>query len=280
MITCGLQAPIRVVTYSRGLSGSSYPETARLRIGLPRFFLRTVTESPMHYYQFNIGDYASHTSHLSDLEDLAYRRMLDYCYLNEIGLPESVEETARLIRMRTHCECIADVLREFFTMHSDGTWRHGRVEKELKAFRDKSEKSRNAARKRWDSGYADALPTHSGRNANHKPLTNNHKPIKERAANAPRFAPPSVDDVQGYISENQLPVDPVRFVDFYESKGWMVGKNKMKDWKAAIRTWSKRDENTKPNDRLDPNERGISGAERTRRAREQLRRQESGQHFT
>ena len=53
------------------------------------------------------------------------------------------------------------------------------------------------------------------------------------------FAPPSVDDVKGYCQENGYKVDANRFVDFYESKGWMVGKNKMKDWKAAVRTWAR-----------------------------------------
>ena len=194
----------------------------------------------MHYYQFNIGDYASHTQHLDEIEDIAYRRMLDYCYLNEIGLPESVPEIARLIRMRTHSESIANVLREFFTLHSDGTWRSERVEREIQAFRDKSGKAAKAARKRWEKADANALQTHSEGNANHKPLTINHKPIKESIDK--RFTPPTVDDVESYVRAQGLPVDPVRFVDFYESKGWMVGRNKMKSWEAAVRTWSKRDD--------------------------------------
>ena len=61
----------------------------------------------MNYYQFHIGDYSSHTGHLSEIEDLAYRRMLDYCYLNESGLPEDVERIARVIRMPQHCHSIA-----------------------------------------------------------------------------------------------------------------------------------------------------------------------------
>jgi uncharacterized protein YdaU (DUF1376 family) len=194
----------------------------------------------MHYYQFNIGDYASHTQHLDEIEDVAYRRMLDYCYLNEIGLPKSVDEVARLIRMRTHSVCIANVLREFFTLHSDGMWRHDRVEREIQAFRDKSGKAAKAARKRWDKADANALQTHSERNANHKPLTINHKPIKESRASP--FTPPTVQEVSDYLFEKGMTFDPERFVDFYESKGWLVGKTKMKCWKAAARTWSKRDD--------------------------------------
>lgn len=56
-----------------------------------------------------------------------------------------------------------------------------------------------------------------------------------------RFASPSVDDVRVYCRERGNNVDPETFVDFYASKGWKVGKEPMKDWKACIRTWEKRD---------------------------------------
>lgn len=140
----------------------------------------------MHYYQFNIGDYAAHTAHLDEIEDLAYRRMLDYCYLNECGLPETIEEIARVIRMRTHCERIANVLLEFFVLHCDNTYRHKRVEKEIEAFREKSKKAAESARKRWKNDDANALRTECEGNANHKPITNNHKPITKNKNTAPR----------------------------------------------------------------------------------------------
>ena len=54
-----------------------------------------------------------------------------------------------------------------------------------------------------------------------------------------RFIPPTVEEVMAYCQERKNQVDPEKFVAFYESKGWMVGKNKMKDWKAAVRTWEK-----------------------------------------
>lgn len=53
------------------------------------------------------------------------------------------------------------------------------------------------------------------------------------------FKPPTVDDVKAYCDERGNSVDAQAFVDFYESKGWMIGKNKMKDWKAAVRTWER-----------------------------------------
>lgn len=55
-----------------------------------------------------------------------------------------------------------------------------------------------------------------------------------------RFAPPSVQEVSEYAKEIGYQLDSNSFVDFYTQKGWMVGKNKMKDWKAAVRTWKAR----------------------------------------
>ena len=56
-----------------------------------------------------------------------------------------------------------------------------------------------------------------------------------------QFIPPNVIEVRAYCNERKNHVDPQRFVDFYTSKGWMVGKTKMKDWRAAVRTWEKDD---------------------------------------
>ena len=56
-----------------------------------------------------------------------------------------------------------------------------------------------------------------------------------------RFVPPTVDEVRAYCLERGNGIDPQRFIDHYTSNGWMVGKNKMKDWKAAVRTWEQRE---------------------------------------
>lgn len=53
------------------------------------------------------------------------------------------------------------------------------------------------------------------------------------------FVPPTVEEVKAYCDEKGYSVDPSQFVDFYESKGWLVGKSKMKDWKASVRTWQR-----------------------------------------
>lgn len=56
-----------------------------------------------------------------------------------------------------------------------------------------------------------------------------------------RFAPPTIEDVTAYCFERGNNVDPQRFIDFYQSKGWKIGNASMKDWKAAVRTWEQRD---------------------------------------
>lgn len=62
---------------------------------------------------------------------------------------------------------------------------------------------------------------------------------KESTEKSVRFSPPTLKQVTEYIAEKELKVDPNRFIDFYESKGWMIGKNKMKDWRAAARSWNR-----------------------------------------
>ena len=56
-----------------------------------------------------------------------------------------------------------------------------------------------------------------------------------------RFSPPSVQEIEEYCREKGLLLDAERFVDYYASIGWRVGKNPMKDWRAAVRTWVKKD---------------------------------------
>ena len=57
-----------------------------------------------------------------------------------------------------------------------------------------------------------------------------------------RFTPPTVDEVMAYCAEKGYRVDPERFVDYYTSNGWRVGKNPMKDWKSAVRNWNKKED--------------------------------------
>jgi uncharacterized protein YdaU (DUF1376 family) len=124
----------------------------------------------MHYYQFNIGDYQSHTAHLEPIEDLTYRRLLDWYYLHETPIPLDLTEVARQIRMRSHNDCIATVLQEYFEC-TDAGWIHYRANKEIAKTGEKSEKASASAKARWDKVKdANALQTQSESNATHNTL--------------------------------------------------------------------------------------------------------------
>ena len=62
-----------------------------------------------------------------------------------------------------------------------------------------------------------------------------------------RFSPPSVEEVSAYCKERGNTVDAQRFVNYYSSNGWKVGRNPMKDWKAAVRTWERNNYGGKSN---------------------------------
>lgn len=148
----------------------------------------------MHYYQFNIGDYKSHTEHLDLLEDLAFRRMIDWCYLHESPLPLDINVIAKKILMRTHTDSIASVLEEFFHKNEEGYF-NKRITTEVEAFKAKSDKARKSAEARWNKvkaqsdSNANALRAQSDSNAKHKPLntkqeTLNNNQLKDQSAKA------------------------------------------------------------------------------------------------
>lgn len=72
------------------------------------------------------------------------------------------------------------------------------------------------------------------------------KPVKFK-----RFKKPTIQEVNEYCIERNNSVNPETFIDFYESNGWKVGKNPMKDWKACVRTWEKNTVKTKTNSKID-----------------------------
>lgn len=64
---------------------------------------------------------------------------------------------------------------------------------------------------------------------------------KENKEKTKRFTPPSLEEVQAYCNERNNNINPEYFVDYYNSNGWIVGKTKMKDWKATVRNWERRE---------------------------------------
>lgn len=127
----------------------------------------------MHYYQFNIGDYASHTRNLSLLEDLAYRKLLDEYYLHEHPLNGSITDVARQIGMKDYQDEVGFVLKTFFADTDDG-WVNKRADRQIAQYASKLDQASRAgkasAERRRNAGSTDVQLTN-----NHKPVTNNQE---------------------------------------------------------------------------------------------------------
>jgi hydroxymethylpyrimidine pyrophosphatase-like HAD family hydrolase len=88
-------------------------------------------------------------------------------------------------------------------------------------------------------------PVNSQRTASEQPVNTNKNEKNVKNKNNNGFKKPTVEEIRIYCTERNNTVDPQVWLSHYESNGWLVGKNKMKDWKAAVRTWE-RSEYTKP----------------------------------
>lgn len=138
----------------------------------------------MHYYNFNIGDYASHTRHLSPIEDLAYRRLLDLYYLHEHPLNDCSATVARLVGLSDYQQEVETVLIEFF-QHVDGGYVNPRADKEIAHYHAKIQQASNAGRasaeRRFNKRSTDVQLTNK-----QEPINKNQEPIKKQKAQALR----------------------------------------------------------------------------------------------
>lgn len=105
------------------------------------------------------------------------------------------------------------------------------------------EAGKAGAAARWQNGkriFANGKNGNTETNTETKTNTNTQLSNDSKGdIRAKRFTPPTLAEVQSYVAERHSPVDPQEFIDFYESKGWMVGKTPMKNWKAACRNAEK-----------------------------------------
>lgn len=220
----------------------------------------------MHYYQFNIADYRKDTSHLTPVEHYIYRWLIDEYHLSEQPFNNNMPKLLRRMSLdETHRESLELILEEFFIGACDldyepvniahhpeyadiggnpelyQYWMHSRVEQGINTYKqfivNKSVagKASAKARKNNSSTPVKQQPTGEQLTTNHKPLTTNQEPkIKTRAS---PFVPPTENEVKTYCDSRSNNINPTDFLNHYEANGWMRGKNKIKDWKACIRTW-------------------------------------------
>jgi len=185
----------------------------------------------MHFYRHHIGDFVRATSRLTDMQCMAYLRMLWMYYENEEPLDCDVDAIA--FKIGANASDVAQILKHFFFLH-DGRWHNSRCDKEILEFRSKSEKARTSANARWEN--ANALRKQSDGNANepvfdanHKPITSNQEPKnkKEHTAAVPAAVP--APRAVRKIDDEKLEETFARFWAVYDHK---VGRHKaLKVWK-------------------------------------------------
>jgi len=145
-----------------------------------------------------------------------------------------------------------------------------RVAREFEVKNEKSEQAREKANKRWNKEEnAPAMPQQCQPNARTEQNNKEYNtPLDTKVSIPPtggkrsKFQKPSVDEVAEYCSERKNSVDPEQFIAFYDSNGWKVGKNPMKDWKAAVRTWEKRQVNDRSSPPGKPSQRTLGNKDR------------------
>ena len=210
----------------------------------------------MHYYKFNVAAWAKDTSHLTLKEEAIYLRLINYYYDTEKPIPLKTHLVLRKLRIGDESDAVGIILDEFFTKSKDG-WVHSHCNKLVAEYQERAERNRLNGKsggrpKNKDLAKASGLPSGSKVDTEKEPslvnqelLTNNYKPETNNNSNrAKRFAPPTLSEAVEYFGDRATAKgvlidqnEPEKFIDFYESKNWYVGKNKMKDWKAAVRNW-------------------------------------------
>jgi uncharacterized protein YdaU (DUF1376 family) len=186
----------------------------------------------MHYYQFNIGDYYSHTKHLSPIEDICYRRALDYYYLHEAPLTSDIAKLARLLMVTEYQIELMTVLDEFFVVATEG-FINPRADKEIQQYQSFSDAGKRGAAKRWSKGgdsevigglsggVSKANAKQETLTTNQEPLTINHKPVTNIKTRSKSKQVSNYDDYP-------------EFLEFWSSYPIKEGKlDAFKSWVAA-----------------------------------------------
>ena len=138
-------------------------------------------------------------------------------------------------------DCMSQIARMVFTLVKP------QIDANTKRRENGSRGGRPSAKPLVSENTDNKKPMVSKKASNEKPNANANANVNANAnEKSKRFAPPSVDEVAAYCRERKNRVNPQQFVDFYASKGWRVGNQPMKDWKAAVRNWEQRDNRADP----------------------------------
>jgi len=230
------------------------------------------------YYQRYPGDYQRDTRGLSLAEHGAYNQLLD-SYYSEEELPSDLGTLYRITGAMDDLErkAVDKVVKKYFKVQGERLIQD-RVERQLAARRaflnaqsrkgklsgEARRKSKDGTEKEpglipgsagvqpGDEPEGEPKPNQASASASASALPSASAPAskvkdtvppgeKPPAGTAPQrsFTPPTLEQVTAYCRERGNGIDPQYWIDSYTAKGWMIGKSKMRDWKAAIRTWEK-----------------------------------------
>lgn len=191
-------------------------------------------------FQFYADDFLAGTITMTNEERGAYIALL--CLQWSKGSLTENDFQRVCIGMPPHSQRIC---QDKFQIDADGSYRNKRLEAEREKQDQYRKKQTDNAKKRWvgnATAYAAALPSHMPNVCSPSPSPSPNK--EESIASEPqrsRFAPPTIKEVEERCLEIGLPTSEAsKFVNYYESKGWIVGRSKMKSWKASLAGWKDR----------------------------------------
>lgn len=207
---------------------------------------------------FYVNDYSGDTALLSLQQHGAFCLLLIHYWTLE-ELPDDLPQLYRLCRCFDEEDkaAVAYVVGKYF-MPVDGVLRNKRMDEEIRKAKEIAAKrselgkkgnaikySRNSERNSDDlavaNGIAKASQTGSLNTSQNSRLSQSQSQPQVTSTDTKdkvkRFVPPSIEDVTAYCLERGKGVDPEKWYNHYTANGWKVGKNPMKDWRAAVRTW-------------------------------------------
>lgn len=206
----------------------------------------------MFYFSFHITDYRAATAHLSNEEDLAYRRLIEMYYDTEQPIPVDTQWVSK--RLRVGSEVIDTVLKDMFELTEEG-WRHARCDKEIAHYHQLAERNRANGKRGGRPRTQEENPVGSQSQPTGKP-TNNHEPVTKnqeplvKAKRATRMSPDFELPVEwvNWVADNKPEVDArqtfEQFKDYWIAK---AGADAAKlDWFSTWRNWVRRDSARKP----------------------------------
>lgn len=177
--------------------------------------------------------YHSYLEALEQLDDAERGRLFTACLIySKTGVAPELKGNERFVFPTFRCQ----------------------IDRDANKYNERCRKQAENARKRWDAMASKSIPhdTNDAEYAKEKTKTKAKTKEKEKEKakdictpqsppKGARFTKPSLEDVIGYCQERGGKVDPYRFYDYYEANGWRVGKNPMKDWRAAVRNWERQE---------------------------------------